>query len=85
MGKATANNAYAMYIKMIEYKLLRKGGLLIKADRFFASTQLCSICGFKNPATCPNCGHVHDRDANAVSNLYKYGIEYLTKSGFDLY
>ena len=24
-------------------------------------------------------------DANAVSNLYKYGIEYLTKSGFDLY
>ena len=94
LGKATANNAYAMYIRMIEYKLIRKGGLLIKADRFFASTQLCSVCGFKNPATkdlsvrewtCPNCGHVHDRDANAVSNLYKYGIEYLTKSGFDLY
>ena len=51
---------------MIEYKLIRKGGLLIKADKFFASTQLCSICGFKNPATkdlsvkkwtCPNCGH----------------------------
>ena len=51
---------------------------VIKADRFFASSQICHCCGFKNPITkdlsirswiCPECGVDHIRDVNAAINL----------------
>ena len=65
-------------------KLLWKSSLnenncqVIKADRFFASSQICHCCGFKNPITknlkvrswtCPECGAEHNRDVNAAMNL----------------
>ena len=65
-------------------KLLWKASLnenncqVIKADRFFASSQICHCCGFKNPITknlavrswiCPECGAEHIRDVNAAINL----------------
>lgn len=65
-------------------KLLWKSSLnenncqVIKADRFFASSQICHCCGFKNPITknlnirswvCPECGAEHVRDVNAAINL----------------
>lgn len=51
---------------------------VIKADRFFASSQICHCCGYKNPKTkdlsirswiCPECGTNHIRDVNAALNL----------------
>ena len=87
LGKATCDNGYGIYLSMLNYKLERKGGLLIKADKYFASSQICSNCGYKNTEvkdlsirewTCPECGTVHNRDENAVNNLYNYGIDYIT-------
>lgn len=71
-------------------KLLWKSSLnenncqVIKADRFFASSQICHCCGYKNPITkdlsirswvCPECGAEHVRDVNAAINLKENAIK----------
>ena len=71
-------------------KLLWKASLnenncqVVKADRFFASSQICHCCGFKNPITknlkvrswiCPECGAEHIRDVNAAINLKMNAIK----------
>lgn len=57
---------------------------VVKADRFFASSQICHCCGFKNPITknlnirswiCPECGANHIRDVNAAINLKENAIK----------
>jgi putative transposase len=57
---------------------------IVKADRFFASSQICHCCGFKNPITknlnirswtCPECGAEHIRDVNAAINLKTNAIK----------
>lgn len=53
---------------------------VIKADRYFPSSQLCSKCGFQykdlklseREWTCCNCGTHHIRDINAAINLKNY-------------
>ena len=53
---------------------------VIKADRYFPSSQLCSKCGFQYKGlklserewTCPKCGKHHIRDVNAAINLKNY-------------
>ena len=86
LGKATNDNGYNMFINMLDYKLKNKGGILIKADKYYPSSQICSCCGYQNKEvkdlsvrswTCPCCGITHDRDENAVKNLLNYGIKYL--------
>lgn len=71
-------------------KLLWKSSLnenncqVVKADRFFASSQICHCCGFRNPITknlnirfwiCPECGAEHVRDINAAINLKMNAIK----------
>lgn len=57
---------------------------VVKADRFFASSQICHCCGFRNPITknlnirslvCPECGAEHIRDVNAAINLKMNAIK----------
>ena len=58
--------------------LCKKLGIELRlADKFYPSSKLCSICGFKYKDlklterfwTCSNCGNEHDRDRNAAINL----------------
>ena len=82
-GKATMDNGWGMFLRMLEYKLHDRGGVLIRVDRWYPSSQLCHICGHKEPSvkdlgirkwTCPICGTVHDRDINAAENILKEGL-----------
>ena len=86
MGKSTHDNGWGKYVSMLEYKLKERGKKLIKVDKWFPSSQLCSECGYKNPLvkdlsvrewTCPECGTHHDRDINAARNLLKEGTKQL--------
>ena len=86
-GKATLDNGYGMFLKLLEYKLKDRGGCLIKVDRFFPSSQICSCCGYRNPMikdlsirhwNCPNCRTSNiDRDINAAQNIKKEGLRLL--------
>lgn len=87
-GKATLDNGYGMFLRMLEYKLLDRGKSLIRIDKWYPSSQLCSMCGVKNPAvkdlrirewSCPHCGTYHDRDLNAAINIREEGIRLYTR------
>ena len=83
-GKSVADNGWGMFVTFLQYKLEEKGKQLIKVDKFFASSQICNVCGYKNPKTkdlsirewnCPKCGIHHDRDINAAKNIRKEGMK----------
>lgn len=73
----------------LAYKLLQRGKHFVKSSKHFASTQLCSKCGYQNvllkgDATtrawdCPSCSTHHDRDVNAALNLKKFGRQHVEK------
>lgn len=77
-----ADNAYATFVKMLEYKMDERGKKLIKVDRWFPSSKKCNVCGVINDElrlrdrtwTCKNCGTVHDRDINSAINIKKEGL-----------
>ena len=83
-GKATMDNAYGLFTTFLEYKLLERGKQLIKVDKFFPSTQMCSNCGSikKIPLSqrvyqC-DCGLMIDRDLNSAINIKNEGLRLLT-------
>ena len=81
-GKSVADNSFGKFRNMLDYKLYFRGKKLIILDKWFASSKLCNLCGYKNPRIkdlsirsweCPKCGAYHDRDINAAINLREKG------------
>ena len=80
--KSINDFGFYTFLSILEYVAHRTGKTVMYADRYFASSQLCSGCGYKNTAlkdikirewVCPNCGSHHNRDFNAALNLQKVG------------
>lgn len=67
--------------EILKYKANWYGRDIIEIDRWFPSSKLCSICGYKNDKLvlndrewyCPKCGTTHDRDFNAAKNIKSEG------------
>ena len=82
-GKATLDNGYGMFLNMLEYKLSDRGKYLIKVDKWYPSSQLCSHCGRKQKIKLSNriyrctCGMTMDRDHNAAINILNEGLRLL--------
>ncbi|WP_214882535.1 MULTISPECIES: IS200/IS605 family element RNA-guided endonuclease TnpB [unclassified Exiguobacterium] len=76
VAKSIADVSWYEFVRQLEYKCKFYGRTLIKADQWYASTQICSSCGEKGEKktvdvrewTC-TCGAHHDRDINAGINL----------------
>ena len=86
LAKAVQEQKLADFYRIMQYKCSWHGIRLITADRFYASSKLCSVCGHKKPDLklsdriyrCKHCGTVIDRDYNASMNLYQYGQSIIT-------
>lgn len=85
LGKSVMDLGYSEFVRQLSYKSLWNNKIFIQADKWFASSKTCSICGYKNKDlqlsdrswVCPNCGTDHDRDQNAGINLKNYGLKEL--------
>lgn len=86
-GKSVNDNGWGMFVKFLQYKLEHAGKHLVKVNKFYASSQICNICGYKNAETkklsvraweCPKCGMNHDRDLNAAINIRNEGMKLVT-------
>lgn len=82
-GKSVSDNGWGMFTAFLQYKLKETGKQLVRIDKFFASSQLCSVCGYQNSDTkdlsvrewtCPCCQTNHDRDINAAVNIRNEGM-----------
>ncbi|HIZ39663.1 MAG TPA: transposase, partial [Candidatus Anaerobutyricum stercoris] len=83
LAKAISDVSWYELTRQLEYKAKWNGRKYIKIDTFYASSQLCSSCGYKNVEVknlsvrkwvCPQCGAIHDRDINAAKNILAKGL-----------
>jgi putative transposase len=80
LSRAIADVGFFEFRRQLGYKAAMAASTVVVADRWFASSKLCSSCGQKNESltlaqrtwTCASCGASHDRDVNAACNLARY-------------
>ena len=98
LAQAVNDVSFGELRRQIEYKAETNGVKVTKADRYFASSKTCSVCGEKKEDLtlsdrtfrCPHCGTVIDRDLNASLNLlglivnHKIGTDYPESTPADL-
>ena len=82
LAKSIADVSWASFINKLEYKAKWYGKEIIKIDKFYPSSQICSVCGNCDGKktldirewTCPFCHTHHDRDINASKNILAEGL-----------
>ncbi len=87
LARNIADVSWSEFIRQLIYKAGWYGKEVAKVDRFFPSSQICNICGYKNSEVkdlsirtwiCPKCGSMHDRDKNSAINILNEGLRIVT-------
>ena len=83
LAKSISDASWYELTRQLGYKAEWNGREYIKIDTFYASSQICSICGYQNTDIkdlsvrewrCPKCRAKHDRDINAAKNILAEGL-----------
>jgi putative transposase len=80
LAQAISDAGWAELARMLGYKQAWRAGQVAVADRWYPSSKLCAGCGAINTgltladrAFSCDCGYHADRDANAATNLARWG------------
>ena len=76
-GKSVHDLGWYYFVQRLKTKAQEQGKVVIEANRWFASSKTCNVCGYVNKDLtiedrswiCPHCGTEHNRDENAAINL----------------
>ena len=89
LARSINDVSWSEFHRLLECKAKEYGSVFIKVPRFYASSQTCHICGYKNILvkdlrirkwTCPVCGSHHDRDHNAAINILNEALKILASA-----
>ncbi|EOA2583569.1 IS200/IS605 family element RNA-guided endonuclease TnpB [Enterococcus hirae] len=77
LAKSISDVSWSSFVTKLQYKADWYGRKIIKVDKWFPSSQICSNCGHEDGKkslkirewTCPICHAHHDRDINASINI----------------
>ena len=84
-GKSVSDNGFGIFVSMLDYKLREQGKQVVKIDKWFPSSKICSSCSEVKEALllsereyhCEACDTTLDRDYNASINIRTEGIRML--------
>ena len=82
LAKSISDVSWSSFVTKLEYKADWYGKEIIKINRWYPSSQICSNCGNHDGKksleirewTCPICHTRHDRDINASINILTEGL-----------
>ena len=81
LAKAIQEVGFFNFKQVLVNKALVNDKQVVFIDRFYPSSKICSVCGYKKEDltlndrewTCPNCGTKHNRDINSAVNILLEG------------
>lgn len=82
LSRAVADMGFFEFRRQLDYKAASRGALVVVANRWFASSKMCSCCGTQvdhlplslRQWSCSVCHVRHDRDVNAAINLKNLAV-----------
>ncbi len=89
IAKSLSNIPLAEIKRVLEYKCKWQNKRLLIINRFYPSSQVCSVCEYQNKEVkdlsirsweCPKCGALQDRDINASVNIMFEGLKMYVNS-----